>query len=65
MKKRERGDLSLSLSLSLSRVLSISSHPGCQDATINGTLVMVLADVMMLVVIGHYDFRYGIGQCVS
>ena len=27
--------------------------------------VMVLADVMMLVVIGHYDFRYGIGQCVS
>ena len=27
--------------------------------------VMLLVDVMMLVVIGHYDFRYGIGQCVS
>ena len=46
--ERERGlSLSLSLSLALSRAIhflpfplkfSISSHPGCQDATIKGTL---------------------------
>ena len=46
--ERERG-LSLSLSLSLSLAcypfplkFSISSHPGCQDATINATLHIIL-----------------------
>ena len=49
MRKRERG-VSLSLSLSLACYpfplkFSISSHPGCQDATINATLVHINGSV--------------------
>ena len=59
-KKRSEEEREGGLSLSLSPFplkFSISSHPGCQDATINGTLVALQLQLHSVTV--HITFHQG------